>query len=139
MPTGDQYDSAAARLAAARHDSERLAATIEAIDPRTALIGGRLGTLVPLRLDDGAQTLVRVSALVAATERRCRERAAVIRAYEAALAAYDVQMVTYQSELAAWHARRAAAADDVSVPYGPRPIEPVPPAPPPAWADVPRR
>lgn len=137
MPTGSDYSAAAIEFSAVSAELRGLAATVRSMDTTSAVQGGRLGHLAPVRLASCAGQAASAAAAADAAAQECRERAAVIAAYEAELAAYDAAMATYWAKLnsytAVWSAPPEEGGFLISEPLPSRPIAPTAPGP---WADV---
>lgn len=145
MPTGAEFEAAAAEFSAASGELQQLSADVRAIDSAAVVQGGRLGRLVPERLTTCAGQAASAAASAEAAAQVCRERAAIIAAYEARLSAYDAAMAAYEAQLNSFYLASSGwgsffgGLDDpvVAAPViGPRPRRPTAPTPPPAWADV---
>ena len=144
MPTAVEYQAAAAEFSAVSAELQALSSSLGAIDVSSVLQGGRLGRLVPERLATCASQAVDASSRAEVAAQVCRERAAIIAAYEAELAAYDAAMRIYEAQLIGYYlalssAESLAAREDVGFyepVFVPAPRLPTPPAAPPWWADV---
>lgn len=142
MPTGTEFEAAAAEFSAVSAELQQLSAGVRAIDSSAVLQGGRLGQLVPDRLASCANQAASAAAGAEAAAQVCRARAAIIAAYEAKLAAYEAAMVVYDAQM---H-RHYLALDDWNSLYegredapakAPEPQRPIPPpVPSQEWAEV---
>ncbi len=145
MPTADEFRAAAAQFLAIGEELRQVAAELASIDASAVVQGGRLGRSVPRHLETCAGQAGVAAAQVEAAAQVCGERAAIIAVYEARLAAYEIALAAYEAEI---NARAFATSGwegffpelDGSVMaapvVAPLPRRPVPPMPPPSWADV---
>lgn len=145
MPTGDQYRAAAAEFLAVSEELRHVSADLRSVDAPAVVQGGQLGRLVPVRIDSCAGQATLASARAEAAAQVCAERAAIIADYEARLAAYEIALNAYYAQLNAsalatsgWGSFFPELDDTVvAAPVqAPLPRRPIPPTPPPSWADV---
>lgn len=138
MPTLDAFLAAADRFSAVAVELGSLAGSLHQIDGTSVVVGGRLGADVPESIERCRGIALACAQRVLDAEATCRQRAAVIVAYEAELLIYEQQLGSSQASIAMWVAEFHAWADSGGMapyPYW-EPAVPVAPAAPPAWADV---
>lgn len=138
MPSRADFEAAADKFAAAAQQVGGLTTAAEQAGVATILRGGTLGRLIPERIAAAAQTAVACRVRIEDAEATCRERAAIIAAYESELAAYDVAWGGYVQASWNWSAQYSAwYISEGKVPHpGPHPTAPIKPTAPPDWADV---
>ena len=138
MPTRVEFELAAAQFDQAANDVASLAANVDGIDTSQVLVGGTLGQAAPLRIEAAAANARTCQMHIEAAAQTCRERAAIIVAYEAELAQYELASHRYHQLAHHWTVRYNRWWRSLgSMPHpGARPVPPVAPAAPPAWADV---
>lgn len=139
MATRTEFLLAAEELTSAAEQVGGLMVAAENADADRILRGGSLGRLIPQQIAESARTAQVCRVMIENAAEQCRQRAAIIEAYERELALYDQAYAEYEVDFRRWSSDYDTYVLDstgLASRPGPRPLRPQPPVAPPVWADV---
>ena len=139
MPTRADFEVAAATFDSAAQQVGALQAAASGLGATDVLRGGSLGRQVPQRISAAASSAASARGHIETAATTCRDRAAIIGAYEQELLAYDQSYRSYQRASARWSRAYSDWHNDETgyTPHpGDHPRSPRKPTAPPDWADV---